>query len=156
MNTSKNRLFFLFGGIVLFLVLFFLFISLQKPKKEQETSKKSTLQNQDEVVPTVDSSTILTLTPIQEKKEIKMAIKGIPRDTSAVDYELSYETRLQGSQGVIGSISTVVGSAIEKQITLGTCSSGRCVYHEVVGPIKATLKFTGSYGERMLEKEFTL
>jgi len=57
---------------------------------------------------------------------------------------------------VIGTIALNSESEYLKKITLGTCSSGKCVYHEVVGKIKVSLKFTGSYGEKIFEKEYEL
>ncbi|PIX68825.1 hypothetical protein COZ40_01200, partial [Candidatus Roizmanbacteria bacterium CG_4_10_14_3_um_filter_39_13] len=106
--------------------------------------------------PTVDSSTVVTLKSLQGNKEILLEGKGVPSGTSSIDYELSYDTQGQGKQGVIGTISDITGNTFEKQMTLGTCSSGRCVYHEVIGSIQVTLKFTGDYGERILVKEFSL
>jgi hypothetical protein len=43
-----------------------------------------------------------------------------------------------------------------RKIVLGTCSSGTCRYHNILGPIKLNLKFTGSYGEKIYEKEFKI
>ena len=45
---------------------------------------------------------------------------------------------------------------VEKQLTLGTCSSGTCVYHKVEGKIQLTLKFSGDYGQKLYEKEHEL
>jgi len=108
-------------------------------------------------IPTVDSSVTVTLKPLSSNKEISLEVSNIPATTESVDYELSYQTAAQGLQGVIGSVSLDKGkSSFEKKLTLGTCSSGTCVYHQVVGKIKLTLKFTGNYGEKLFEKEFTL
>ncbi|MCX6732529.1 MAG: hypothetical protein NTV98_03230 [Candidatus Roizmanbacteria bacterium] len=92
----------------------------------------------------------------QKPKVTEQPQKSVPNGTTSVDYELSYDTKGQGKQGVIGTISSISGNSFEKQMTLGTCSSGRCVYHEVIGAIQVTLKFTGEYGEKVLSKEFTL
>lgn len=129
-----------------------LFFSQQKPKVVEQGEKKEEVG----AIPTVDASTKVTLTALQGNKEIVLKSTGVPNGTTSVDYELSYDTKAQGKQGVIGTISTITGSNLEKQMTLGTCSSGRCVYHEVVGAIQVTLKFTGEYGEKVLAKEFTL
>ncbi len=123
---------------------------------KKEAPKKVAQQTEQDVIPTVDASTTVELKQIEGKKEIELVVSGIPKTTSAIDYELSYETKQQGTQGVIGTISTITGSGFTKQITLGTCSSGRCVYHEVVGAIHITLKFTGDYGQKVLEKEISL
>ena len=127
-------------------------MSQQKPKAAIQPSKKEELG----AIPTVDASTTVTLSLLQGKREIVLKSAGIPNGTASVDYELSYDTKGQGKQGVIGTITTIAGGTFEKQMTLGTCSSGRCVYHEVVGAIQVTLKFAGDYGEKLLTKEFTL
>lgn len=127
-------------------------ISQRKPQVVQQVQKT------DEVgaIPTVDSSTTVTLIAQPGNKEMTLKSAGIPKNTTSVDYELSYDTKGQGKQGVIGTITSIEDNSFEKQMTLGTCSSGRCVYHEVIGAIQVTLKFTGEYGEKVLSKEFEL
>jgi len=140
------------GALILLGVGIGIFISRQEPKKIEQVQKKEEV----DAIPTVDSSTVVTLKSLQGNKEILLEGKGVPSGTSSIDYELSYDTQGQGKQGVIGTISDITGNTFEKQMTLGTCSSGRCVYHEVIGSIQVTLKFTGDYGERILVKEFSL
>lgn len=140
------------GILVLIGIGLGIFFSRQKPKITTQPQKKEELG----AIPTVDASTIVTLSALQGNKEIVLKSTGIPNGTTSVDYELSYDTKAQGKQGVIGTISSITGNSFEKQMTLGTCSSGHCVYHEVVGGVQVTLKFTGTYGEKILSKEFTL
>ena len=139
-------------AIVLVGVGLAVYFSQQKPKVTEQPIKKEELG----AIPTVDASTTVTLTALPGNKEMVLKSAGIPNGTTSVDYELSYDTKAQGKQGVIGTISTISGNSLEKQMTLGTCSSGKCVYHEVVGAIQVTLKFTGEYGEKVLAKEFSL
>jgi len=107
------------------------------------------------LIPTVDSSVKASLESLSGNKEVMLKMSGLPKGTSSVDYELSYQTAQQGLQGVIGTVTVEEGnSEYEKKLTLGTCSSGSCVYHQVVGKIKLTLKFNGDYGEKIFEKEF--
>lgn len=108
------------------------------------------------VIPTIDSSVSVSLTSTTAGHEVELSIKNIPSGTTTVDYELSYQTKQQGLQGVIGTINIGGSSDFDKKITLGTCSSGKCVYHEVVGTIKLTLKFSGGYGEKIFEKEYSV
>ena len=82
---------------------------------------------------------------------------AVPPGTQTVEYELSYQEKEKGLQGVLGTVTLDENQTeFDKQITLGTCSSGRCVYHEVVGKVKATLKFSGSYGDKIFEKEYEM
>ncbi len=108
------------------------------------------------VMPTLDSSVQVDLSSNSGGKEVTLAIEGIPSNTQSIDYELSYQTKQQGLQGVIGTIPLKGESNYEKKLTLGTCSSGSCVYHQVLGKIKLTLKFTGDYGDKIFEKEFEI
>ncbi|PIQ71475.1 hypothetical protein COV87_03145 [Candidatus Roizmanbacteria bacterium CG11_big_fil_rev_8_21_14_0_20_37_16] len=149
---KKNMMYGVIGALILLGVGIGIFISRQEPKKIEQVQKKEEV----DAIPTVDSSTVVTLKSLQGNKEILLEGKGVPSGTSSIDYELSYDTQGQGKQGVIGTISDITGNTFEKQMTLGTCSSGRCVYHEVIGSIQVTLKFTGDYGERILVKEFSL
>lgn len=144
--------YFVVGALILLGIGGAVFLSQPKPK----TGEKVEIKETTDAIPTVGSETQVTLKSLQGNKEILLEGKGIPNGTTSIDYELSYDTTGQGKQGVIGSVSTITGSKFEKQMTLGTCSSGRCVYHEVVGSIQVTLKFTGEYGEKLLIKEFSL
>jgi hypothetical protein len=149
---KKNTLFIIIGVVILLAVVGNLFLARQKTKVTTPAVKKDELG----AIPTVDATTKVTLKALTGNKEIVLNGAGIPNGTTSVDYELSYDTKAQGKQGVIGTISTITNNGFEKQMTLGTCSSGRCVYHEVVSAIQVTVKFTGEYGEKILVKEFSL
>jgi hypothetical protein len=149
---KKNMIWIVTGVIVVVGVGLALFFSQQKTKVTEQPQKREEVG----AIPTVDASTTVALSALPGNKEIVLKSAGVPNGTTSVDYELSYDTKAQGKQGVIGTISSITGNSFEKQMTLGTCSSGRCVYHEVVGSIQVTLKFTGEYGEKVLSKEFSL
>jgi len=142
------------AGVVVVVVIVGLYIALRSTNTTKEVPTQQ--QTPSDTIPTVDASTTVELKPVAGNKEIILTARGVPQGTSAVDYELSYETKAQGTQGVIGTVTTIANNTFEKQMTLGTCSSGKCVYHEVIGSIHVTLKFSGSYGEKILEKEFSL
>ena len=137
----------LIGGLIFFLTR----SKNNSPIQEQEVTPTET------VIPTVDSSVKVSLNPRNSNKEVTLELEGITQNTTTVEYALSYMTQSQGLQGLIGTINLDDGeSTYEKELTLGTCSSGTCVYHQVVGSIKVELKFTGSYGDKVLSKEFSL
>jgi len=150
MKLNKN--FYIGGLIVLVLLVVGIFIFNRKQVNKQTTGDVSPT---DQIIPTIDSSVKVSLTSQTGNKEILLKVSNMPKNTQSVDYELSYQTAQQGLQGVIGTI-TNEGDSFEKTLTLGTCSSGTCVYHQVVGKIKLTLKFTGDYGEKIFEKEYGL
>ncbi|MBI4225816.1 hypothetical protein HY612_01765 [Candidatus Roizmanbacteria bacterium] len=109
------------------------------------------------LIPTVDSNVSVDLISSAAGREVILQIKNIPTGTKSIEYELSYQTKEGGLQGV-NSVIDVDGDQkdYEKRITLGTCSSGTCVYHQVVGKIRLNLRFTGDYGDKVFEEEYDI
>ncbi len=141
--------------IALLLVVGGIFLFNSKGKKTANEGSSSIAN--EAAIPTVDASVKVQLETLPGNKEVLLNIEGIPTGTKTLEYELSYEARNQGPQGVITQPIDVSGqTSYEKKITLGTCSSGTCVYHDVVGDINLSLKFSGTYGQRIFEKEFPL
>ena len=109
------------------------------------------------VIPTIDSNVSVDLVSSSAGREVVLQIKSIPSGTDTIDYELSYQTKQQGLQGVIGTVELKKNeSEVDKTLTLGTCSSGTCIYHQVLGKIRLNLRFTGDYGDKVFEKEYEL
>lgn len=107
--------------------------------------------------PTLDSSFKVDLLGTNNNKKIKLTIFGIPKTTETIEYSLSYQTKQQGLQGIIGTIELAKKeSEFILERDLGTCSSGACIYHTVVGNIMVELKLTGKYGESLFNKEYSL
>jgi hypothetical protein len=147
----------LISGIVVILVLIIGGIYFANKKNTKTQSQGSSSIQNETAIPTVDASVKVTLEALPGKKEVRLSVENMPNGTKTLEYELSYEARNQGPQGVITQPIDVSGqNSYEKTITLGTCSSGTCVYHDVVSNISLSLKFTGSYGQRIFEKEFPL
>lgn len=147
---------YLIGGIILIVLLIgavFMFT-----RNSDETTKQATEETEEEkieVIPTVDSSVKVGIEPENGNKDVVLTIAGIPEGTESIEYIISYDTAEQGLQGLNGIVSVDSGeNEVEKKLTVGTCSSGTCVYHDVVGDIKVELKFEGSYGERVFQKEY--
>lgn len=138
--------------VLILLITSYLVFGKNKVSQQQITEIEPT----EEILPTVDSSVKVSLKGLNNNREVLLEITNIPNGTESVDYELSYQTASQGLQGIIGSVSMEEKTGIEKKLTLGTCSSGTCVYHQVVGKIKLTLKFSGNYGDKIFEKEYEL
>lgn len=154
---EKNKIKIVVGAMVLILVILVgakLFIFNKAGQKEQKTEVLPT----EVLIPTVDSSVKVDLKSATAGRDVTLSIEGIPSGTKSMEYSLSYNTVKQGIQGVIGTVSStdIKGKSYSKDLTLGTCSSGTCVYHEVDGPISLSLKFSGSFGEKIFEKDFNL
>ena len=146
----------LIGGILLTILLVGgVLINSRKIKVEKPEEEE--LLPTEVVIPTIDKNVVVDLTSSSLGREVALQIKKIPKGTKSIDYELSYQTRQQGLQGVIGTIQLKTNqSEVNKQLTLGTCSSGTCIYHQVVGKIRLNLRFTGDYGDKVFEKEYEL
>ena len=155
MNLDKKKLM-LIGGVALTIIIISgVLISSRKTEVKKQDSED--ILPTEVVIPTVDKSVKVSLVSASAGKEVTILIKGIPSGTESIDYELSYLTAQQGLQGVIGTIQLKPGeSEVEKTLTLGTCSSGTCVYHQVTGKIRLNLRFTGEYGDKVFEKEYQL
>jgi|GEM_PF-636019 len=159
MNTQKKKTLspVLIGAVVVILILGAVLAGRLTGNEKKGPVPTSARQEEEQVIPTVDAGTTAELKPLVGSKEMKLSVAGIPTGTESVEYQLSYATKQQGLQGVMGVVSITDGkTSFEKQITLGTCSSGKCVYHEVEGAIKVSLKFSGSYGDKLLEKNVEL
>lgn len=138
----------LIGGV-------FIRVKTSQQKKVKEETKKQEVLPKTEVIPTIDSSVLVDLTS-KDGKEAILTIKNIPSGTSTIEYELSYFAKGDLPKGVVGTIDVEGENGIERKITLGTCSSGSCVYDEGVTSVKVNLKFEGDYGSRLFEKEFEI
>lgn len=142
------------GGF--FLVLFvFSGYWLLIGRKATVNNKNEQIIPTDAVIPTIDSSVKISLTPLAGRKEVMLSIKNMPKNTNSLEYILSYETREGGLQGV-NSTAEITGSDFEKKITLGTCSSGTCVYHNIKDKIKVELVFKGDNGDKYFTKEYEI
>lgn len=139
--------------VILVVVGIVLFTVSQNAAKKQQADE---VLNNEEAIPTVDSSVQVSLKALSGKKDVELTVKGIPNGTESVQYELSYDAQGQGPQGAIGTAELHGERTLSKKITLGTCSSGTCVYHTVVGGIKLSLLFEGGYGQKSFEKEYDL
>lgn len=144
------------GGVVLLVLILLVGRVLLAGKSTTNTNQTNAIPTE-ELIPTVDSSVKVDLASKVSGKEVTLSVKNIPNGTTSIEYSLSYQTVKQGIQGVIGTVTTTSSEKdYSKDLTLGTCSSGTCVYHDVQGPINVSLKFNGSFGERVFGKDFTL
>lgn len=159
----------MFGGlIVLLLIIGFFIFSRSNVNKEEATDIEPT----EEILPTVDSSVKVEFKSFK-KGEALLTVSNEPKGTNLIEFELSYsvvntDTSEGGGdtvdQGAIGKCYRVSGiwecgessGGGGRKIVLGTCSSGVCRYHNVVGRVKVVLKFTGDYGQKIFEKEYEL
>ena len=155
MKMDRKKLM-LIGGILLTILLVGGVLINSRNTKVEKPEEEELLPTE-VVIPTIDKNVGVDLISSSLGREVALQIKKIPKGTKSIDYELSYQTRQQGLQGVIGTIELKANqSEVNKELTLGTCSSGTCIYHQVVGKIRLNLRFTGDYGDKVFEKEYEL
>lgn len=144
------------AGVIVVLLFVIIGLLASGNKKPVAETPKQVQANQDiqEAIPTVDSSVKVDFEQLPGNK-INIEVMSLPKGTEGIDYEISYDTSDKGLQGAIGMLEIAGGKAApDEDIFMGTCSSGTCIPHKVAGPIKLTLRFNGSYGEQLFEKEY--
>jgi len=151
---QKNKL--VIFGIIALLLIGGIAAFAMNGNKNQIANEEITAEEEEEApLPTVDASVKVNVEAINNNREVEITVANSPKGTEDIDVELSYETEGKGLQGAIGTIMVDKGGGTKK-ITLGTCSSGTCVYHTVTSDIKVYLKFNGEYGEQIYENNFKI
>lgn len=143
-------------GSIIVAVLVGGFILLGGSKGKNTSTNGDEVLPQSEALPTVDSSVKVELVADRARREVTLSVSNIPAGTDSIEYELSYDAEGGLPKGVIGTIEVDGKKSIERDITLGTCSSGTCVYDKGVTSIKVSLRFQSSKGASIFEKEFDL
>ncbi len=152
----NNKTAVIVGSVLIIVVLLLVGYRFVFRGSSQPSTKNEALPT-DELIPTVDSSVNVNLSLLPSGHDIDFSVKNIPNGTATIEYSFSYNTQSQGIQGVIGTVNLTGGEHdYDINITLGTCSSGKCVYHQVVGSINLSLKFNGNYGVKVFQKDFSI
>lgn len=143
-------------GIIFFLFLMLLvgvtfFFNLRNNRNKD--NKNNLIVPTETVIPTISPEVKVNLNYVNNLRDVFLTIDNIPKRTNTIEYIITYETKEGALQGVNGTIE-VKNSSYEKKITLGTCSSGTCVYHQVKGKIKLELIFKGDFGQRYFSREY--
>jgi hypothetical protein len=108
------------GIVVLLLVGGVVFMRV---RTQERATPEVVQEEQMDVIPTVDKSTSVGISSRPGSKEIQMKVFGIPRGTTSVEYELSYQTKAQGTQGVIGTVSSFENDSIGYLLLREMCIS---------------------------------
>ncbi len=156
----KNKNVMVTGVIVLVLVVGgFLLTSRGGASGKKSVNDTSTLPD-NEVIPTVDSSVLVTLTADKLLHEAVLTVDNYPAGTTGIEYALSYDASVDGEnvpKGVIGDfVLDSKTSKVSKEVTLGTCSSGTCKYDKIMSKVTVELKFKGDYGSKLYKSDFDL
>jgi len=136
---------FLIGVLVLAGVYFFV---LRKPASEEIKEEEGLIE-----VSLIDRP-IASLTPSQDGHWLKLRIEKLLSGADSLDYELLYTLPDGRTQGVPGTIDLKGESEIERDLLLGSESSGKFRYDEGVEEGTLTLRFRNEKG-KLLAKFLT-
>jgi hypothetical protein len=90
---------------------------------------------------------ITSLTPSDDGHWLTLLVEEITIDAASLDYELLYKLPDGRTQGVPGSITLKGESEIERELLLGSESSGKFRYDEGVDKGTLTLRFRNEKGK---------
>lgn len=153
-QKPKSKKFLVITAIAVILV--FIGSSLLILNNKNNTSS-TTETDEDVSLPKADPNIKVDLSPKDPGKTVLLSISSLPNNIQTIEYELTYKTADNKSEGLFGIIKLNSGeNSVERELTLGTCSSGVCKYHQVEGKGKLTIKFDGSKGASRFQKEFDL
>ena len=163
MDKQKKIIVGVVGAVV---VIFGIWFATNASNQSKGQGTENVLENEPTIAP-VDSSVIVNVEEATRKGEVEITVKNAPKGTAKAEMELTYNREKRPEDetdsdvipdGVLAGCEFKSGqrSCVKTGITLGTCSSGVCRYHTVVGSIRLSIIFTGSYGERSFEKEYKL
>ncbi len=135
------------GGVILFTR------SSSKP-----TPKTADTNVPEDVLPTADPSINVDAKLQPDGHTVILTIKNIASDISSIEYEFSYTTGAGLPKGDLSGhpIDLNGKSEFSREILLGTCSRGKCVYDEGVKTVSLVVKFNGSKGTSVFQKDFSL
>lgn len=163
MNKQKKIMIGVVGALV---VIFGIWFATNAGNQNKDQGTENVLENEPTIAP-VDSSVIVKLEEAARQGEVEITVENAPEGTKKAEMELTYNREKRPEDetdsdiipdGVLAGCDFKSGQLSCKKtgITLGTCSSGVCRYHTVVGSIRLSIIFSGSYGERSFEKEYKL
>lgn len=95
----------------------------------------------------------VTLTPRVDGHEFHLTIEKVPTSAKIVEYELIYKNADGVTQGVPGSIKFKGEKIIERDLLLGSCSSGKCKYDDGVEEGTFALKLRDDNGRLITKME---
>lgn len=141
---------FLIGLVVVIGAYFFVI----KPRKEEPIEEEETARIE---VP-LEKRPITSLTPSSDGHWLYLKIEKIEVDAASLDYELLYKVPDGRTQGVPGTISLEGQKEIERDLLLGSESSGKFRYDEGVEQGTFTLRFRNEKGKLIAKfsTEFSL
>ena len=126
---------------ILVIVGAYFFVSRNK-KDDDETEDTTSL-----IEVSLSDRPIASLTPSDDGHWLTLLVEKITIDAASLDYELLYKLPDGRTQGVPGSITLKGEEEIERELLLGSESSGKFRYDEGVEKGTLTLRFRNDKGK---------
>jgi hypothetical protein len=129
---------------------------------KSKNSKKEDVQEPDseEVLPEIalEKRPVVSLMPSADGHWLKLKIQKILIDAATLDYEMTYKVPDGRTQGVPGTVKLTTKDDIEKDLLLGSESSGKFRYDEGVESGQLVFRFRDSSGKLVakFQTEFNL
>lgn len=115
------------------------------PQENQEQKEEAVLEQ----LP-LEERPYTSLTPRADGHELRLVVTKLPAGAKSMEYELVYQVESGITQGVPGNVKDIAGKkSIERDLLLGTCSSGKCRYDGGVEDGTFTLRFRNDKGKLM-------
>lgn len=149
----KNKLALIGISAVLVVGVIAGFIFFQNSKKTEEIVDDGTIEEQAIEISPEDIG--LVLTPNSNNTEVVMMINDTSK-FSSFEYEMNYDAEVDGEivpRGAIGSGEVEDGKPIKREITIGTCSSGKCKYDTGVTKISFIIRLNLKDGQTGIVKK---
>lgn len=137
---KKYLPFILFGiGIIVLIVVF---IVIKKNKSNVPVEKEDTT-----VTLSLNERPVASLTPSADGHWLKLTLIKILSSSASMDYELLYQLPDGRTQGVPGTIKLTGQDKIERDLLMGSESSGKFRYDEGVKEGTLTIRFRNDAGK---------
>ncbi len=128
--------------------------------KSENSKKEEVGPGSEEVLPEIvlEKRPVVSLTPSADGHWLKLKIQKILIDAATLDYELTYKVPDGRTQGVPGTVKLTTKDDIEKDLLLGSESSGKFRYDEGVENGQLVFRFRDPNGKLVAKfsTEFSL
>ncbi len=150
----ENKLALIGIGAVVVVALVAGFLFMQNSKKSEVVTEEEMME--EEAIEISPEDIGLVLTPNAAGTEVVMEITDVSKFDS-FEYEMNYDAEVDGEvvpRGAIGSGEVNPGeTSIKREITIGTCSSGKCKYDAGVAKISFIIRLNLKDGQTGLVKK---
>jgi len=142
MKKYLHIILFLVGVLVLVGVYF---LVIKKPARAPAEEASSQIEV------TLENRPVVSLTPSADGHWLKLTINKIKIDAKSLDYELLYDLPDGRTQGVPGTVALEGQSKIERDLLMGSESSGKFRYDEGVEVGDLTIRFRNDKGKLLIK-----